>query len=96
MISPILFISTIFIRYINKGNPIICFPLSLFNNFIATKSKMSNITYAAAASVGVASTQRDFIRVDLTDFEHRRDEIIETVMKASTTQGFFYGKYMGK
>jgi precorrin-3B methylase len=53
---------------------------------------MSAITSAAAASAGIASTQRDFIRVDLSDFETRKEEIVKTIMEASTNQGFFYGK----
>lgn len=54
---------------------------------------MSSVTSAAAASAAVASTQRDFMRIDLSDFDNnRRDEIVKNVMKASTGQGFFYGK----
>lgn len=49
-------------------------------------------TAAAAASVSVPSSDRDFIRVDLRDYDNRRDEIIKTLMEAATTQGFFYGK----
>lgn len=51
-----------------------------------------NITSAAAASAGVANIKRDFIRVDLSDFETRKDEIVKTIMDAATTQGFFYGR----
>lgn len=40
------------------------------------------------------SVQRDFIRVDLSNYEERREEIIKTLMKAATEQGFFYGKKM--
>lgn len=50
-------------------------------------------TSAAAASASVPSSERDFVRVDLTDFDNRRDEIIKTLMEAATTQGFFYGSY---
>jgi hypothetical protein len=52
----------------------------------------TTITSAAAASVSVASTQRDFIRVDLSDIDNRRNAIVKTIMEASTGQGFFYGR----
>lgn len=51
----------------------------------------STITSAAAASVAVPSSQREFTCVDLSDFDNRRDEITKTLMGAATTQGFFYG-----
>ncbi|KAI8095293.1 hypothetical protein BDF21DRAFT_405605 [Thamnidium elegans] len=51
---------------------------------------MSTITSAAAASASIASTQRDFIRVDLSNYETRQEEITKTIMEASTGQGFFY------
>ncbi|KAI8333450.1 hypothetical protein BC941DRAFT_434753 [Chlamydoabsidia padenii] len=50
------------------------------------------MTYSteAANSVHIPSIQRDFIRVDLSNYEERRQEIIETLMDAATQQGFFY------
>lgn len=63
------------------------------SSFFYFLSMSTTITSAAAASAGIASTQRDFIRVDLSDFETRKDEIVKTIMKASTHQGFFYGKF---
>ncbi|KAK4514702.1 uncharacterized protein ATC70_002304 [Mucor velutinosus] len=50
----------------------------------------STIASAAAASVAIPSSQREFTCVDLSDFDNRRDEIIKTLMGAATTQGFFY------
>jgi hypothetical protein len=52
------------------------------------------MTYSteAAISVSMPSVQRDFIRVDLSNYEERREEITKTLMKAATDQGFFYGK----
>ncbi|KAG2210411.1 hypothetical protein INT46_004037 [Mucor plumbeus] len=50
----------------------------------------STITSAAAASVAVPSSQREFTCIDLSDFGNRRDEITKTLMSAATTQGFFY------
>lgn len=55
-------------------------------------STTSTVTSAAAASVAIPSSQREFTCVDLSDFDNRRDEIIKTLMGAATTQGFFYGK----
>lgn len=46
----------------------------------------------AAESANVPISKRDFIQIDLSDFVNRRDEITKTLMKAVTTQGFFYGK----
>lgn len=39
----------------------------------------------------ISTVQRDFICVDLSDFEKRRHEVVKTLMEAATTQGFFYG-----
>ncbi|CEG64694.1 hypothetical protein RMATCC62417_01623 [Rhizopus microsporus] len=44
----------------------------------------------AAESANVPVSKRDFIQIDLSDFVNRRDEITKTLMKAVTTQGFFY------
>lgn len=66
---------------------------SFYILFCFVNNMSENISSAAAASVGVASIKRDFIRVDLSDFEIRKDEIVKTIMEAATTQGFFYGKY---
>ncbi|KAG1462891.1 hypothetical protein G6F56_005418 [Rhizopus delemar] len=38
----------------------------------------------------ISTVQRDFICVDLSDFEKRRHEVVKTLMEAATTQGFFY------
>lgn len=46
----------------------------------------------AAESANVPVSKRDFIQIDLSDFDNRRDEITKALMKAATTQGFFYGK----
>ncbi|KAG0762427.1 hypothetical protein G6F62_001017 [Rhizopus arrhizus] len=51
---------------------------------------MTIITQAAAASASIPISQRDFIRVDLSDFDNRQQEITKTLMKAATSQGFFY------
>ena len=59
---------------------------------IDSATTKSNMTVAAASSADIPTQQRDFIRVDLRDFDNRRDEIIETLMKAATNEGFFYGK----
>ncbi|CDS12219.1 hypothetical protein LRAMOSA04414 [Lichtheimia ramosa] len=48
------------------------------------------MTMAAASSAGIPTQKRDFIRVDLHDFDNRQEEIIETLMKAATNEGFFY------
>lgn len=52
---------------------------------------MTIITQAAAASASIPISQRDFIRVDLSDFDNRQQEITKILMKAATSQGFFYG-----
>ncbi|ORZ16902.1 hypothetical protein BCR42DRAFT_391725 [Absidia repens] len=43
-----------------------------------------------AKSVEIPSIHRDFIRVDLSNYEQRRGEIIKTLMEAATEHGFFY------
>lgn len=58
---------------------------------IDTANIKSNMTMAAASSAGIPTQKRDFIRVDLHDFDNRQEEIIETLMKAATNEGFFYG-----
>lgn len=52
---------------------------------------MTTIIQAAAASASIPTSQRDFIRVDLSDFDYQQQEITKTLMKAATSQGFFYG-----
>lgn len=61
--------------------------ISLFSLFCS----MTTIIQAAAASASIPTTQRDFIRVDLSDFDNQQQEITKTLMKAATSQGFFYG-----
>ncbi|KAI8393333.1 uncharacterized protein BYT42DRAFT_487154 [Radiomyces spectabilis] len=36
------------------------------------------------------TVQRNFIEIDLSDYERRQDEIVTELMRAATTQGFFY------
>lgn len=32
-----------------------------------------------------------FLRIDLSDFDNRKEEIAEDLMKAASEHGFFYG-----
>jgi hypothetical protein len=36
--------------------------------------------------------ERTFIKIDLSDYDNRKNEITRDLMAASTEQGFFYGK----
>lgn len=36
--------------------------------------------------------ERTFMKIDLSDYDNRKDEITRDLMTASTEQGFFYGK----
>ncbi|KAI9305859.1 hypothetical protein BJ944DRAFT_282167 [Cunninghamella echinulata] len=51
---------------------------------------MATITLQAASSASIPTIERDFIRVDLSNYEERREEIVKTLMEAATQQGFFY------
>ncbi|KAI8068399.1 hypothetical protein BC940DRAFT_237734 [Gongronella butleri] len=51
---------------------------------------MPSQTEAAAKSADVPLVERDFIRIDLHDYEIRKEEIIATLKEAATTHGFFY------
>lgn len=33
------------------------------------------------------------VRVDLSDYDNRRDEIVDQLLKAAKNDGFFYGKH---
>lgn len=33
----------------------------------------------------------DFMRIDLSDFDNRKEEIAKDLMKAASEHGFFYG-----
>ncbi|KAI8374144.1 uncharacterized protein BYT42DRAFT_547236 [Radiomyces spectabilis] len=37
-----------------------------------------------------STAPRPFMKIDLADFDNRRDEIVSDIMKAASTQGFFY------
>jgi hypothetical protein len=52
------------------------------------------MTYSteAANSAYIPSNEREFIRIDLSNFDQRREEITKLLMEAATQQGFFYGK----
>ncbi|KAI9493446.1 hypothetical protein BDB00DRAFT_823132 [Zychaea mexicana] len=47
-------------------------------------------TTAAASSASMATKERSFACIDLSDFDNRRDEIVADLMRACTTDGFFY------
>jgi isopenicillin N synthase-like dioxygenase len=38
--------------------------------------------------------QRTFMKIDLSDYDNRKDQITQDLMKACTEQGFFYGKHI--
>ena len=56
----------------------------------------STMTAAAASSTDVVTKERNFICIDLSDFDNRRDEITADLMRACTGDGFFYGKHIIK
>lgn len=35
----------------------------------------------------------DFMRIDLSDFDNRKEEISKDLMKAASEHGFFYGNF---
>lgn len=35
----------------------------------------------------------DFMRIDLSNFDNRKEEIAQDLMKAASEHGFFYGNY---
>lgn len=49
-------------------------------------------TAGAAASAEIATTVRDFVCIDLSDFDNRRDEIVSDLARACKNEGFFYGR----
>ncbi|KAI9471041.1 MAG: hypothetical protein EXX96DRAFT_375911 [Benjaminiella poitrasii] len=57
---------------------------------MTTTTTLSSISAAAAASVSIPHAKRDFICIDMNLYDHHREELIKTLMKAATTQGFFY------
>lgn len=35
----------------------------------------------------------DFLRIDLSNFDNRKEEIAQDLMKAASEHGFFYGNF---
>lgn len=79
------------------SNCLLCppnFRQTMTSSSVAQPINYSAFTSAAASSASIPTSKRDFMRIDLSDYENRQQEIIANLMKAATTDGFFYGTYL--
>lgn len=71
--------------------------VSINHSILSSTPSITTTTTTTSTTANVGTFQENkhdkIVRVDLADYDNRRDEIVDQLLRAAKNDGFFYGKH---